>query len=103
MSAFRSYEAQRRIVERKRAAGQSWGEILAVSMPPGFSEHHTGRALDLTTPGCGPLTEAFEGTAAFAWLAARAAGFGFSLSYPRGNPKGVAFEPWHWAVEAAPS
>ena len=24
--------------------------------------------------------------------------FGFTLSYPRDNPAGFAFEPWHWAM-----
>jgi D-alanyl-D-alanine carboxypeptidase len=23
--------------------------------------------------------------------------FGFRLSYPYGNPHGMAYEPWHWA------
>ena len=43
-----------------------------------------------------PLDEAFESTAAYAWLAKHARRFGFSLSYPRGNPEGFLYEPWHW-------
>ena len=35
---------------------------------PGYSEHHTGRAVDLTTPACDPLAEEFENTQAFDWL-----------------------------------
>ncbi|NND57300.1 MAG: D-alanyl-D-alanine carboxypeptidase family protein, partial [Xanthomonadales bacterium] len=34
---------------------------------------------------------------AFAWLTAHAKQFGFRMSFPRGNPHGVAYEPWHWA------
>ncbi|HTH47913.1 MAG TPA: M15 family metallopeptidase, partial [Candidatus Limnocylindria bacterium] len=96
ISGFRSVEHQRQIVERKLAEGKSLAEILRVNAAPGYSEHHTGRAVDIGTPGCPPLTEAFEETAAFAWLARRAAGFGFRLSYPRDNPHGVIYEPWHW-------
>jgi D-alanyl-D-alanine carboxypeptidase len=98
VSAFRSVEYQRRIFERKIAAGQPLEQILKVNAPPGYSEHHTGRAVDLTTPGCAPLSESFEATAAFAWLARHAPRFGFVMTYPRDNPFGVAYEPWHWAV-----
>lgn len=97
VSAFRSVDYQCGIVRRKLGQGQSIGDILNVSAAPGYSEHHSGRAVDLTTPGAPVLEEAFEETAAFAWLQRRAAEFGFRLSYPRDNPHGVAYEPWHWA------
>lgn len=96
VSAFRSFDYQKQIIVRKLAAGQTIEEILRVSALPGFSEHHTGRAIDIGTPGSPPLTEEFEQTAAYAWLTQHAAKFGFELTYPRGNPHGVIFEPWHW-------
>ena len=43
------------------------------------------------------LEEEFERSDAFAWLTRRAGEFGFRMSYPRDNPHGVAYEPWHWA------
>lgn len=98
VSAFRSLQHQRQIFERKLAAGESLERILTVNAPPGYSEHHTGRAVDLTTPGCAPLREEFETTAAFHWLVRHARRFGFAMTYPRENPFGVAYEPWHWAV-----
>ncbi len=98
VSAFRGLDYQRQIFERKMAAGQPLEEILKVNAPPGFSEHHTGRAVDLTTPLCAPLTEEFEATGAFDWLAREANRFGFAMSYPRDNPFGIAYEPWHWAL-----
>ena len=97
VSAYRSVDYQAGIIRRKLENGQGIDEILRVSAAPGFSEHHTGRALDLTTPGCAVLEEDFEHSAAFTWLAAHAGEFGFTLSFPRGNPHRVAFEPWHWA------
>ena len=96
ISGFRSVAHQRQIVERKLAEGKSLAEILRVNAAPGYSEHHTGRAVDIGTPGCPPLSEEFEATAAFAWLSQQAGGFGFRLSYPRDNPHGVIYEPWHW-------
>ncbi len=103
VSAFRSLEYQRGIFERKIRAGESLERILKVNAPPGYSEHHTGRAVDLTTPGCAPLAEEFETTAAFAWLVRHAHRFGFAMTYPRENRFGIAYEPWHWAVQEAPT
>jgi D-alanyl-D-alanine carboxypeptidase len=98
VSAFRSLEYQRQIFERKLASGRPLEQILEVNAAPGYSEHHTGRAVDLTTPGCPPLEEEFETTAAFDWLVRQGGRFGFALTYPRGNRFGVAYEPWHWAI-----
>lgn len=96
VSAFRSVDHQAAIVRRKLESGQTMPDILAVSAAPGFSEHHTGRALDLTTPGSPVLERTFEDTDAFQWLQASAGRFGFRLSYPEGNLHGIAYEPWHW-------
>ena len=96
VSAFRSARYQLGILTRKCERGQSIDEILRVSAAPGYSEHHSGRALDLTTPGFAALEEEFERSPAFAWLQRHAARFGFALSYPRGNAHGIAYEPWHW-------
>jgi D-alanyl-D-alanine carboxypeptidase len=96
VSAFRSVAYQRQIIERKLAAGQKMEEILRVSAAPGFSEHHTGRAVDVTAHNYKPLTEEFEGTAEFNWLTRRAKDFGFTMTYPRDNNFGVIYEPWHW-------
>lgn len=97
VSAFRSVDYQRGLIERKLAAGLAIEAILEASAAPGYSEHHTGRAVDLGTPGSPELEEVFEATAAFAWLARHAARYGFRLSFPRDNPHGILYEPWHWA------
>jgi D-alanyl-D-alanine carboxypeptidase len=96
ISTFRSIAYQRGLIARKLARGDSLEAILLVNAAPGYSEHHSGRAIDIGTPGCAPLDEAFERTPAFAWLVGHAARFGFHLSYPRGNALGVIYEPWHW-------
>jgi len=96
VSGYRSHDYQLGIFERKRARGQSVAQILKVNAAPGYSEHHGGTALDITTPGEPPAEESFETTPAFTWLQARAGEFGFRMSYPRDNPHGVVYEPWHW-------
>lgn len=96
ISGFRSHAYQHTIFRRKLGRGQSLAQILAVNAAPGFSEHHSGRALDIGTTDEPPAEESFETTEAFDWLRHHAAGFGFRMSYPRDNPHGIVYEPWHW-------
>jgi D-alanyl-D-alanine carboxypeptidase len=103
VSGFRSFEYQAGLIRKKLEAGQRIADILTVNAAPGYSQHHTGTAIDIATPGSRPLTEEFEATEAFAWLGDRAADFGFGLSYPRNNPDGFIYEPWHWALREAGS
>jgi len=98
VSGFRDFAYQADLIRRKLNAGQTIKEILKVNAPPGFSQHHTGCAVDIATPGSRPLTEEFENSEAFQWLGEHASEFGFSLSYPRDNPCGFIYEPWHWAL-----
>ena len=97
VSGFRDIDYQARLIRKKINAGQALSDILTVNAAPGFSEHHTGRAVDVATPGSRPLTEEFEDSDAFRWLADNAAHYGFSMTYPRDNPYGFVYEPWHWA------
>jgi len=96
ISGYRSHAYQLGIFQRKLRRGLALNEILAVNAAPGFSEHHSGTALDIGTPGEPPAEDSFERTRAFAWLSTHAARFGFTMSYPRDNPHGIVYEPWHW-------
>ncbi|MFA6041679.1 MAG: M15 family metallopeptidase [Methylophilus sp.] len=101
ISAFRSIERQTEIIRRKLEVGEVIENILTVFAPPGFSEHHTGRAVDISTSGSRMLEVEFDQTPAYAWLIEHAAEFGFSLSYPIGNACGYQYEPWHWCYQDA--
>lgn len=96
ISGYRSHDYQLGIFERKLARGLTVDEILTVNAAPGFSEHHGGHALDIGTQDEPPAEESFERTRAFDWLRGEAAGHGFTMSYPRDNPHGIVYEPWHW-------
>jgi zinc D-Ala-D-Ala carboxypeptidase len=96
ISGFRSVARQAQIFREKLARGDRLDDILRSNAAPGYSEHHTGRALDITDDFAPPLSESFERTRAFDWLSCHAERFGFHLSYPRGNPHGFVPEPWHW-------
>lgn len=96
ISGFRSFDYQAAILRRKLDRGLTLDAILTVNAAPGYSEHHSGCALDIGCPGEPPAEESFELTAAFRWLRDNAIRFGFHLSYPRGNRFGIVYEPWHW-------
>ena len=96
ISGFRSVARQAVIIRKKLAAGQSLDAILEFVAAPGCSEHHTGRALDIGSPGHTGLEADFAKTREFRWLKRHALEFGFHLSYPRHNRHGIGFEPWHW-------
>ena len=80
------------------AEGHGPRTILTVNAAPGFSQHHTGLALDIGSPTHPNLMKDFENTAAFHWLAPNAANFGFVMPYTQDNPHGFIYEPWHWVL-----
>ena len=99
ISGYRSLEEQKYLFfEIKKQRGQDTRVRAQVSAPPGYSEHHTGYAVDIGD-GNAPATnlnEGFEQTRAFAWLQQNAARYSFELSFPRDNEQGISYEPWHW-------
>jgi len=96
ISGFRSVDRQVELFRAKQAAGEPVSDILRLLAAPGYSEHHTGRAIDVGAPGEPPLVEGFAQTTAFRWLTEQGADFGFRLSFPPRNLHQIAFEPWHW-------
>lgn len=99
VSAFRSIDRQAEIVRRKLETGMAIESILTICAPPGYSEHHTGRAVDISALGSPALEVEFDQTAAYVWLTEHATKYGYYLSYPIGNRSGYQYEPWHWCFE----
>jgi len=99
ISGFRSVKDQEQLFfDVKSARNQSAAQRAAVSAPPGYSEHHTGYAVDIgdgTVPAT-DLNPNFDKTQAYEWLNTNAARFSFEMSFPKDNPQGVSYEPWHW-------
>jgi D-alanyl-D-alanine carboxypeptidase len=98
-SGFRTIAQQRTLFNEQMAIKGTPEAAAQVSAPPGYSEHHTGYALDITDGALPPdadISLTFADTPAFDWLVAHAASYGFELSFPADNPNGIAYEPWHW-------
>lgn len=71
---------------------------------PGCSEHGypPNQAIDFMNVDGKPTDDSpldFEDTEEFTWLVKNAGNFGFVLSYPKDNPDGIMYEPWHWRYE----
>jgi D-alanyl-D-alanine carboxypeptidase len=106
VSGFRSMAYQTGLIRRKLKKGMTIQKALSINAVPGYSEHQTGCAVDLTTPGVPAADGRFAKSEAFTWLQQHGAAFGFHLSFPPGNPYGYEYEPWHWryiAGSAGPS
>ena len=67
------------------------------SARPGFSEHHTGLAMDLI-PEYGLDLDTFENSDGFKWMQENAYKYGFILRYPKDKEyiTGYIYEPWHY-------
>lgn len=74
---------------------------------PGYSEHGNtiNNAIDFVNENGingfsnDQTASDFEALPEFEWLMKNANQFNFYLSYPKDNPYGVAYEPWHWHWE----
>ena len=97
-STYRSYNTQVAVHAKDVAAlGLVAGENLAAR--PGYSEHQTGLAADLSAVGQGCVIRVcFSQTIAGKWLATNAWQYGWILRYPDGRTAttGYQFEPWHY-------
>ena len=99
VSGFRTIAHQDQLWQSQIQRQGSPEAAAKISAPPGYSEHHTGYALDLTDGNLkarDDITYKFAETDAFKWLTLHAKEFGFELSFPKNNPQGVSYEPWHW-------
>lgn len=101
-SSYRSVEAQEQVLSsavenRMNSYGMSNDEAyenaLLTIQKPGYSEHHTGLAVDFNY-----VTRDFEQTKEYEWLMQNAASYGFVQRYPRDKEDitGISFEAWHY-------
>ncbi|QIG38840.1 M15 family metallopeptidase [Microbacterium sp. 4R-513] len=96
-SGYRSYRTQRTTYQRLVSAKGIGGADM-VSARPGFSEHQSGLAADVTAcaSGCVGL-ESFAGTPQQQWIAAHAWEYGWIVRYEDECTAvtGYSPEPWH--------
>jgi len=97
-SAYRSYTSQKSVYNGwVSRLGKKKADLT--SARPGYSEHQTGLAIDISAkPANCTLKACFAKTSQGKWLAKNAWKYGFVLRYPKGQTgtTGYEFEPWHY-------
>lgn len=115
VSAFRSVAYQQQVFDssvERNMSKENLSKEQAVALTkqtvtePGYSEHHTGLAVDVVDEywynnyqnQAGEVLDAAYGSQAGAkWLANNAFQYGFIIRYPEGKEgiTGITYEPWH--------
>ena len=101
-SSYRSVELQQEILDRavqERVSQKGMTEEAALEDAlrtinrPGYSEHHTGLAVDFND-----VSDDFEETEAYRWLEEHAAEYGFVQRYKKSkvSATGIDNESWHY-------
>lgn len=94
--AYRSHKHQKELIEQT-AKIKGIEETMKTAAPAGFSEHHTGLAMDIS----GAIDEnglhITENEDAYEWLANNCYRYGFMIKNLKGKEDitGTAYEPWH--------
>ena len=97
-SGYRS-ESYQRTLYNGYVAKYGTATADTISSRPGYSDHQTGLAADISDHnGATYLTQSMENTAEGIWLRNHAHEYGFIMRYPKGkdNITGYSYEPWHF-------
>lgn len=101
-SAYRSHQEQINIYnDYTRDYGADYAKAYVAN--PGFSEHHTGLAMDLNVNVNGNINyvESYEGCQ---WFRENCKNYGFILRYPKDKVHltGINYESWHYRYVGVP-
>lgn len=102
-SSFRTLAYQQRVYDDYvRDHGEEMARIYVAD--PGFSEHHTGLAVDLSTMSRNGERIPLISHESFGWVKEHCSDYGFILRYPVGSEDitHVAYEPWHFRYLGVP-
>lgn len=91
-SGYRSYRYQKKLYnDRVKKDGKELADAYVAK--PGYSEHQTGLAIDITNR----QRYFVQGTIEAEWLKNNCYKYGFIIRYPQGKESitGINYEPWH--------
>ena len=94
-SSYRSYETQEEIYNEFKKVSLKYADSYAAR--PGYSEHQTGLAIDITSLEH-PNAKVFSESEEYEWLKNNCYKYGFILRYPENkeNITGYSTESWHF-------
>ena len=100
--AFKSHSAQ----SESYSAAEQGKDILDSdnNLPAGFSEHHTGLAIDLILVDSSSSIRKFDGTGEYEWFKKNCFKYGFILRYPEHKEESthMAYQPAHFRYVGIP-
>lgn len=102
-SGYRDYASQKKLFDDRVATAGEEQARLYVSLP-GYSEHHTGLALDLTVLAADGLSYSIATYPQTKWFVDNAEYYGFVLRYPQDKVDitKIGHEPWHYRYVGTP-
>lgn len=94
-SAYRPYKTQVKLFNSYLNV-DNINVVDTYSSRPGYSDHQTGLAIDILSPGYN--LDTFVSSNASKWLNENAYKYGFILRYPKDKTilTGYTYEPWHY-------
>ena len=94
-SSYRPYKDQESIYKQYKNVSLKYADSYAAR--PGYSEHQTGLAIDITSLE-NPLVKDFKVSPEYQWLKDNCYKYGFILRYPEGKEHitGYNTESWHF-------
>lgn len=106
LSAYRSYDDQKKVfndtmqnwINQGSSYFDAYEETKKSVAVPGYSEHGTGLAMDITAQDNQTLDDKQADTPESKWLEANCSKYGFILRYPKDKTSitGITYEPWHY-------
>ena len=100
-SGYRSFAYQQELYEDElESTGEDSSTLVAQA---GYSEHHTGYAIDFTTYNGSSYSD-FDGTGDYEWIMENCYKYGFINRYPEGKESLTLIdnEPWHFRYVGIP-
>lgn len=103
ISGYRSRNYQQTLLDNKvRQVGVT--EAAMWVSKPGYSEHHSGLALDLGLYSNKGVSSDYTGTGRYVWINQNCHRYGFIVRYPEDKKEitKIAYEPWHFRYVGIP-
>lgn len=103
VSGYRDFEYQQSVFNA-RVASQGEEQAKMFVALPGYSEHHTGLAMDISVYTDAGVGKALGDVEECKWVIENAYKYGFILRYPSDKIAitGIGYEPWHYRYVGTP-
>ncbi len=101
-SSIRSYSEQNSLYTDDLSKTENdYSDLVA---KPGYSEHHSGLAFDVTLVLDDGTPNTYDGTGDYSWINNNCYKYGFVVRYPEGKKEitKIDYEPWHFRYVGIP-